>query len=106
MTAKRRRRLVLLARVITGFTIVSTAVGLWLSTIDREPTDMGLLLAFALFPFVGYLMATRRPDNSLSWLMLGIGAAIGLGAFLGSYARLRRPRRHRRPRGRAHRGRR
>ncbi len=86
MTTKRRRRLVLLARVITGFTIVSAAVGLWLSTIDREPTDMGLLLAFALFPFVGYLMATRRPDNSLSWLMLGIGAAIGLGAFLGSYA--------------------
>ena len=86
MTAKRRRRLVLLARVITGFTIVSAAVGLWLSTIDREPTDMGLLLAFALFPFVGYLMATRRPDNSLSWLMLGIGAAIGLGAFMGSYA--------------------
>ncbi len=85
MTASRRRHLILLARVITGFTIVSTAAGLWLSTVDREPTDMGLLLAFALFPFVGYLMATRRPDNSLSWLMLGIGAAIGLGAFLGSY---------------------
>ena len=86
MSPARRARLVLLARVITGFTIVSTAAGLWLSTIDREPTDMGLLLAFGLFPFVGYLMATRRPDNSLSWLMLGIGAAIGLGAFLGSYA--------------------
>ena len=43
-------------------------------------------MAFALFPFVGYLMATRRPDNSLGWLMLGIGAAIGVGAFLGSYA--------------------
>ena len=81
-----RARLVLLARIITGFTIVSSAAGLWLSTIDREPTDMGLLLAFALFPFVGYLMATRRPDNSLGWLMLGIGAAIGFGAFLGSYA--------------------
>jgi signal transduction histidine kinase len=86
MTATRRRRLILLARVITGFTIVSTAVGLWLSTIDREPTDLGLLMAFALFPVIGYLMATRRPDNSLSWIMLGIGAAIGLGAFLGSYA--------------------
>jgi signal transduction histidine kinase len=85
MTAARRSRLILLARVITGFTIVSVGVGLWLSTIDREPTDMGLLLAFALFPFVGYLMATRRPDNSFSWLMLGIGAAIGLSAFLGSY---------------------
>ena len=86
MPAARRARLILLARVIIGFTIVSSAAGLWLSTIDREPTDLGLLMAFALFPFVGYLMATRRPDNSLGWLMLGIGVAIGVGAFLGSYA--------------------
>ena len=31
-------------------------------------------------------MATRRPENSLGWLMVGMGAAIGLGAFLQSYA--------------------
>ncbi len=31
-------------------------------------------------------MATRRPENSLGWLMVGIGVAIGLGSFLGSYA--------------------
>ena len=86
MSPARRKRLILLARVIIGFTIVSSAAGLWFSTIDREPTDLGLLMAFALFPFVGYLMATRRPDNSLGWLMLGIGVAIGVGAFLGSYA--------------------
>ena len=86
MTDARRKRLLLLARVISGLTVLGIVVGLWLSTIDRQPTDMGLVLAFALFPIVGYLMATRRPDNSLSWLMLGIGAAIGIGAFLGSYA--------------------
>ena len=86
MTDARRERLVLLARVITAFTVLGVAAGFWLSTVDQEPTDLGLVLAFGLFPIVGYLMATRRPDNSLSWLMLGIGAAIGLGAFLGSYA--------------------
>jgi signal transduction histidine kinase len=86
MTATRRRRLILFARTIAGFTVLGAAVGLWLSTVDHVPTDIGLLLAFALFPVVGYLMATRRPDNSLSWLMLGIGATIGLSTFLGSFA--------------------
>jgi signal transduction histidine kinase len=85
MTETRRRRLVLLARLLSALTVLGVAAGLWLSTLDQQPTDQGLLLAFALFPVVGYLMATRRPDNSLSWVMLGIGVAIGLGGFLGSY---------------------
>ena len=79
MTEARRRRLVLLARLLSTFTVLSVLIGLWLSTIDQAPTDVGLLLAFALFPIVGYLMATRRPDNSLSWIMVGIGVAIGVG---------------------------
>ncbi|MGZ5214518.1 MAG: histidine kinase, partial [Actinomycetota bacterium] len=86
MTTARRERLVLFARIISGVTVLGIAVGLWLSTIDQQSTDMGLVLAFGLFPIVGYLMATRRPDNSLGWLMLGIGMAIGLSAFLGSYS--------------------
>jgi signal transduction histidine kinase len=86
MTDARRKRLRLLARVISGLTVLGVLVGLWVSTLDLVATDLGLLLAFALFPFVGYLMATRRPDNALSWIMLGIGAAVGLGAFLSSYA--------------------
>lgn len=86
MTATRRERLVLLARIISAFTLLGVVAGFWLSTADQEPTDLGLVLAFGLFPIVGYLMATRRPDNALSWIMVGIGAAIGAGAFLGSYA--------------------
>ncbi len=85
MTEVRRRRLVLLARLLSAFTVVGVAAGLWLAAVDHQPADQGLLLAFALFPFVGYLMATRRPDNALSWIMLGIGVAIGVGGFLGSY---------------------
>ncbi len=86
MTAARRERLVLLARIISGLTVLGIVVGLWLSTIDKEPTDTGFVVGFTLFPIVGYLMATRRPENSLGWLMVGIGAAIGLGSFLQSYA--------------------
>ena len=86
MTAARRERLVLLARIISGLTVLGIVVGLWLSTIDREPTDTGFVVGFTLFPIVGYLMATRRPENSLGWLMVGIGVAIGLGSFLQSYA--------------------
>ncbi len=31
-------------------------------------------------------MATRRPENALSWIMVGLGVAIGVGALLSSYA--------------------
>ncbi|HEV8053510.1 MAG TPA: histidine kinase, partial [Candidatus Limnocylindrales bacterium] len=85
MTEARRRRLVLLARLLSALTVLGVAAGLWLGAIDQQPTDQGLLLAFALFPVVGYLMATRRPDNSLGWIMLGIGVAMGVGGFLGSF---------------------
>ncbi len=85
MTEARRTRLVLLARLLSALTVLGIAAGLWLGAIDRQPTDQGLLLAFALFPVVGYLMATRRPDNSLGWIMLGIGVAMGVGGFLGSF---------------------
>ena len=81
----RRRRLILLARLLSALTVLGVAAGLWLSIVDQGATDQGLLVAFALFPIVGYLMATRRPDNSLSWIMLGIGVSIGVGGFLGSY---------------------
>ena len=86
MTETRRTHLVLLARLLSTFTVLSVLVGLWLSTMDQGETDLGLLLAFGLFPIVGYFMATRRPDNALSWIMVGLGVAIGVGAVLSSYA--------------------
>ena len=86
MTETRRKHLVLLARLLSTFTVLSVLIGLWLSTMDQGETDLGLLLAFGLFPVVGYFMATRRPDNALSWIMVGLGVAIGVGAVLSSYA--------------------
>src|SRR6185436_15826748 len=86
MTEERRRHLILLARVLSAFTLLAVIFGLWLSSMDEISTDFGLLLAFGLFPVVGYFMATRRPDNALSWLMVGLGVAIGIGAIFSSYA--------------------
>jgi hypothetical protein len=81
-------RLRLLARVIFGLTILGIAAGVWFSVLDtgKFETDLAFLLSFCLFPIIGYILAIRRPDNAISWLMLGIGAAFGLGAFVGSYA--------------------
>jgi signal transduction histidine kinase len=81
-------RLRLLARVIFGLTILGIASGIWFSIIDagKDETDLAFLFSFCLFPIIGYILAIRRPDNAISWLMLGIGACFGLDAFVGSYA--------------------
>lgn len=86
MTEERRRHLVLLARILSAFTVLAVLLGLWLTSMSQITTDFGLLLAFGLFPVVGYFMATRRPDNALSWIMVGLGVAIGVGAIFSSYA--------------------
>jgi signal transduction histidine kinase len=81
-------RLRLLTGIIFGLTILGIAGGIWLSIIDtgKFETDLAFLLSFCLFPIIGYILAIRRPDNAVSWLMQGIGFAFGLGAFVGSYA--------------------
>ncbi len=86
MAEERRRHLVLLARILSAFTVLAVLLGLWLTSKSQITSDFGLLLAFGLFPVVGYFMATRRPDNALSWIMVGLGVVIGIGAILSSYA--------------------
>ena len=82
-------RLRWLARVIFGLTLLGLAAGIWFSILDSGGRiDWFLAIVFGLFPVVGYLLATRRPDNAVSWLMLGIGAALGMSAFMGSYGGL------------------
>jgi hypothetical protein len=43
-------------------------------------------LAVLPFPVVGALIASRQPDNSIGWIMLGIGGVVGLTAILEAYA--------------------
>ncbi len=82
-------RLRLLAHVIFGLTILSLAAGVWLTILDGWTLgidDLLFIVSFCLFPIIGYVLATRRPDNAISWLVLGIGASFGVSAFLDSYA--------------------
>ena len=89
MTDARRRRLRTLARLVAGFIVVGFAAGLWLTFLDRGNGggggDVWFSIVFGAFPVAGYLVATRRPENSIGWLMLGIGVALGVGALTSSY---------------------
>ena len=86
-------RHLLLARVLAGVTVLSFAIGLvftFLAASIRPPGagdpfgDIVFVLSFAMFPVIGYVLATRRPENSIGWLMLGIGTFFGLTAILTS----------------------
>ena len=76
-----------LVRLIFGITILGIVASVWLSVLDTQSQGLDLLLVtFTLFPVIGYVLATRRPDNAVSWLTLAVGAALGLSAFLSAYA--------------------
>jgi signal transduction histidine kinase len=89
----RSRRLVLLARVLAGVTVLSFAIGLVFTLLaasvrppgsDDPLSDLFFVLSFAMFPVIGYVLATRRPENAIGWLMLGMGTFFGLTALLTS----------------------
>jgi signal transduction histidine kinase len=85
----------LLARGIFGLALLSAAGGLVFGVLDAQHSngapllrlsDLPFLIAFAAFPIVGYVLASRRPENAISWLVLGIGAAFGLDILMGAYS--------------------
>ena len=92
-----RGRHLLLARALAGLTLAGFAIGLVFTFLDASirPSgsgdslgDLGFVLAFAMFPVIGYLLASRRPENSIGWLMQGIGVFFGVTAIvseLGGY---------------------
>ncbi len=80
-------RLRWLARMILGLTIAGILGGAVVSMLDDGTLGFDLLfVSFLLFPLVGYVLAIRRPDNAVSWVMLGVGLALGLSSFMGAYA--------------------
>ena len=48
--------------------------------------DVLFLVAFQMFSVVGVLIASRRPENAVGWLLLVIGIANGLSLLTASYA--------------------
>jgi signal transduction histidine kinase len=88
------RRHLLLARLLGGVSFAGVAAGVVLAIAESaRPTgagsdaeQYGFLLTFGAFPVIGYVLATRRPENSLGWLLLGLGLVFGLSAFADSFA--------------------
>jgi len=78
MTGKSASRL---AWALFGVVLVELAVSIVIEILVGQETekagitlgDLGFLASFILFPFVGVLLASRRPGNALGWLMLAIG---------------------------------
>ena len=85
-----------LARLLFAVSIGSTGIGLtlWLmawrasgaDAIRPNTGDVVYLLVSLMFSVVGVLIASRRPENSLGWLLLGIGVANGLSYVGSGYA--------------------
>jgi signal transduction histidine kinase len=82
-----------LSRLLAIFALAGFAVGLVFTFLDaaiRPPGsanpfgDLMFVVSFAAFPVIGYVLTTRRPENAIGWLMLGIGAFFGLTALLTS----------------------
>src|SRR5262245_20908801 len=78
MTPKRASRL---AWALVGLLVIELVLGTIFGILVAQETDkpfitlgeLGFFLSFVLFPIVGFLLASRRPDNALGWLMLVIG---------------------------------
>jgi signal transduction histidine kinase len=86
-------RRVILARVLAGVTLMGLAIGIVFTLMDaavRPPeaasplSDVVFLSAFGMFPVIGYVLAVRRPENSIGWLMVAMGVYFGLGATVTS----------------------
>jgi signal transduction histidine kinase len=84
-------RRLLLARVLLGVSLLGFLGAVVVATVDgglsRQEVDDDLVFAivFMTFPVVGYVVASRRPDNNVGWLMLGMGAYLGVSAIVGTY---------------------
>jgi signal transduction histidine kinase len=84
----------MLAHVLFGLTVACIAVGLVFTILDHRTFgsswdvagQITFLLGFAAFPIVGYVLASRRPDQRIGWVVFATGIAFGVDALLGSYA--------------------
>jgi signal transduction histidine kinase len=93
LDAPSRGRHLVLARALAALTVVSLAIGIVFTILDaaiRPPGsadpfgDLLFVAAFAAFPVIGYVLATRRPENAIGWLMLGMGVFFGLSSITSS----------------------
>lgn len=81
-----------LARLVFGMTLLAAGIGQVFVLLDIRggnawlQSQLPYLIAFVAFPIVGYILASRRPDNALGWLVLAIAATFALDQLLGPYS--------------------
>ena len=51
-----------------------------------EVTTAGGFVMGVTFPVIGWVIAAKRPDNSIGWIFLGVGLSQALATFAGQYA--------------------
>ncbi len=89
------RRLAWIVVALDALAVVASLVLVWASR-DVPQTSgwngngeflSNLLIEIALAPFVivGMLIASRRPQNPIGWLLLAIGGAWGVSSLLSGY---------------------
>jgi hypothetical protein len=77
-----------MANALAGMVLALLAVSIPLGVMDHSPVSSGggsLVLA-PVFGAVGFVVAWRRPDNRLGWLLLGAVGFLVLSGAAGSYA--------------------
>ena len=77
-----------MAVALAGMVLALLAVSIPLGVMDHSPVSSGggsLVLA-PVFGAVGFVVAWRRPDNRLGWLLLGAVGFLVLSGAAGSYA--------------------
>jgi signal transduction histidine kinase len=84
MTPARSRVLAkTLFTIFVALLVAEVALEVAARTGPRPPTssllgDLGFTITFALFPIVGLILALRRPENALGWLMLAMGVILAV----------------------------
>jgi hypothetical protein len=56
------------------------------STLGSRVSDTAFAIAVLAFPTVGGLVASRRPDNPIGWLLVAVGILFAFSAFANQYA--------------------
>lgn len=82
-----------LAGLLTGVALVLDALALALlvpqsgdALANLDSSTIGGYVLGATFPIVGWVIASRRPANSIGWIFLGIGLSQALDTFVTEYA--------------------
>jgi signal transduction histidine kinase len=87
--ASGRPKHLILARVFLGVFLLGLVADVVISILNANLTGAGVFSegplsdlvfvgAFGMFPIIGYVLATRQPDNTIGWVMLAMGLFMGL----------------------------